>query len=156
VAPPRPALVAFAVVLGGGVVLGETFPFSRFSMYAGIEPRDRGATPVFLADGEIVPVEQFDAFQLEVDAWRSPEGIPTTMDYLTNDIAGWIRAHPSPVAPGVPPAPVAPGVPPAPVAPGVPPGCVRAELGWVISTRGDDGAIAQSTLVQSSGTACRR
>jgi hypothetical protein len=133
VAPPRPALVAFAVVLGGGVVLGETFPFSRFSMYAGIEPRDRGATPVFLADGEIVPVEQFEGFQLDVDAWRSPEGIPTTMDYLTNDIAGWVRAHPGDTS------------------------CaVRAELGWVISTRGDDGAIAQSTLVQSSGTACRR
>lgn len=128
------ALLAFAVYLGGGVVLGDTFPFSRFSMYSVAGgARDQGAVPVFLADGTPQPVEAFEAFHgLEPSRYAPPRGIPCSLEYRVQDMARWVAAHPAER-----------------------PGPVRAELAFVILEQQSDGSVHQTIEVISSGWAER-
>lgn len=46
------ALLFFGIYIAGSLLFGERFPFSRYDMYADVATRDRGAIPLFLADGQ--------------------------------------------------------------------------------------------------------
>ncbi len=92
----RPALLAFVVYLLGGLVLGEVFPFSRFSMYADIARRDYGAVPVFLVGGDQGDPSRLSGFHhLDPDQFHSPPGLVSAMDYVVDDWAAIVRARPA-------------------------------------------------------------
>jgi hypothetical protein len=133
VPPTRPdawALGSFAVFLAGGLVLGEVFPFSRYDMYADIAARDRGAVPVFRADGRTVEPTAFRAFHgLDPARFRSPEGVVCTMDYVVNERAAYVAARPADE-----------------------PGPVRIVVGFD-RVRVEDGHVVHELLVTDEGTA---
>jgi hypothetical protein len=126
------AFGAFAIYLGGGLFFGERFPFSRFSMYADIAARDRGAIPVFLADGVDTEPRTFRSFSgLDPARFRAPEGVVSTLDYVVNERAAWVAAHPADT-----------------------PGPIRIEVGFDL-VRLDHGVIVHDVRVVEDGTAWR-
>jgi hypothetical protein len=130
-----PAVLAFGIALGGGLWVGERFPFSRFSMYAGVAPRTQGAAPVFVVDGRIETIVSYDRFVgLDPDALVQPTGIPSTLDFRVLQMRSWVRGH---------------GIHDG--------GCPsRAELGFLVFSQRTDGGLDQDLRVVSSGTACPR
>lgn len=128
--PPRAALLAFVVWLTGGLLLGECWPFSRYSMYADIADREQGALPLFWANGQPAEPEQFSSFYgVDPSAFNGPEGIPTTFDYLTRPRAQWVSTHPA-----------------------AHPGPVRIEVGWELVKMGPHG-LERSPMILSTGSA---
>ncbi len=92
----RPAVTAFVVYLLGGLLLGEVFPFSRYTMYADIAARDYGAVPVFLVDGAESEPSAFSSFHaLDPSAFVAPTGVVTAMDYVTRDWGDQVRRRPA-------------------------------------------------------------
>ncbi|MDP2314654.1 MAG: hypothetical protein Q8P41_17250 [Pseudomonadota bacterium] len=90
------ALGAFALYVSGGLLLGERFPFSRFTMYADIAPRDRGAVPFFLANGKAAEPHDFRGFHgLSAGGFSAPEGVVGTLGYIVAERAAWVVAHPA-------------------------------------------------------------
>jgi hypothetical protein len=92
--PSRYGLVAFIAVLAGGLLLGETFPFSRFSMYANVGRRTESAVPVFLADGVVTEPSRYERFQgLELSRVLLQKTQPSSLQYKTDDGYRWISRH---------------------------------------------------------------
>ena len=92
--PNRYALGAFIAVLVGTLLLGETFPFSRFSMYASVGPRTETAVPVFWADGRVVDPKRYERFQgLDLAQVLVPKTLPSSLNYKTDDAYRWISEH---------------------------------------------------------------
>ena len=58
----RAAAVAFGLYVAGAWLLGERFPFSRFSMYASLGRYQESHVPVFLADGRPAEVRSYARF----------------------------------------------------------------------------------------------
>ncbi|MBM4367899.1 MAG: hypothetical protein FJ102_16925, partial [Deltaproteobacteria bacterium] len=96
----RPAVTAFIAYLLGALVLGEVFPFSRYTMYADIAARDYGAIPVFVVDGSERDPSTLHAFHdLDPAEFVAPAGVVTAMDYVTRGWADLVRRRPA-TAPG--------------------------------------------------------
>lgn len=94
-----PALLAFAIYFFGSLLIGEFFPFSRFSMYANISPHAQGAIPVFLANGVAAEARDFKAFYgLEPIKFRAPQGVACSLGYLVDERAAWVAQHPASTA----------------------------------------------------------
>lgn len=128
----RVSVAAFAVFFVGGLDLGELYPFSRFSMYAAIAPRDEAAIPTFRADGRDVPPEALtDFFGLDPDNLAAPVGVVTSTDHVLRERAAWIRAHQATT-----------------------PGDVKVEVGWsLIRLDPTTGGLLRRELTLQTGTA---
>jgi hypothetical protein len=133
--PRRVALAAFAVFVVGGLELGEVYPFSRFSMYAAIAPREEAAIPTFRADGrDVAPEALTGFFGLDPDRLAAPEGVVTTTDYILRERAAWIRAQTATT-----------------------PGPVRVEIGWELwRFDPETGALTRRSITLQSGSAAWR
>ncbi len=92
----RPAAIAFVAYVLGGLVLGEVFPFSRYTMYADIAARDYGAVPVFVVAGVESDPAEFSSFHgLDPAQFVAPAGIVTAMDYVTRGWGDQVRRRPA-------------------------------------------------------------
>lgn len=92
--PNRFALGAFVTVLLGTLLFGETFPFSRFSMYANVGRRSETAVPVFWADGRVVDPWSYERFSgLDLAQVLVPKTLPGSLNYKTDDGYRWISEH---------------------------------------------------------------
>ena len=97
--PLQPAYITFILYLGACLVGGECFPFSRFTMYADISPHDRGALPVFFADGLPANPTDFHAFYgIDPQKFQAPEGVACSLGYLLQERAAWVAEHPATAA----------------------------------------------------------
>ncbi|MCK6515497.1 hypothetical protein L6R46_10645 [Myxococcota bacterium] len=128
----RVALAAFAVFFVGGLNVGELYPFSRFSMYAAIEPREEAAIPTFRADGRDVEPEALTGFfGLNPNGLAAPEGIVTSMDHVLRERAAWIGANTATT-----------------------PGPVTVEIGWELwRIDPTTGALTRRALLLQTGSA---
>lgn len=128
----RAALAAFAVFFVGGLDVGELYPFSRFSMYAAIAPREEAAIPTFRADGrDVAPEALTGFFGLDPEGLAAPEGIVTTTDHILRERAAWLRAHA-----------------------GTTPGPVTVEIGWELwRLDPTTGALTRRALTLQRGSA---
>lgn len=94
-----PALLAFVMYFFGSLLVGEFFPFSRFSMYANISPQAQGAIPVFLANGVAAEARDFKAFyDLEPIKFYAPQGVACSLGYLVEERSAWVAQHPATAA----------------------------------------------------------
>ena len=130
--PRRVALAAFAVFFVGGLDVGERYPFSRFSMYAAIAPREEAAIPTFRANGrDINPEALTGFFALNPDGLAAPEGIVTSTDHILRERAAWIRANGATA-----------------------PGPVTVEIGWELwRIDPKTGALTRRALLLQTGSA---
>lgn len=94
---PSPwALLPFLLYLSGSLLFGEHFPFSRYDMYADIPRRDRGAIPIFLADGQpSEPTEFLSFYGISAENVRAPLGVACTMGYIVEERLARILAAPA-------------------------------------------------------------
>ncbi|MFM2248712.1 MAG: hypothetical protein RL071_4787 [Pseudomonadota bacterium] len=100
--PHRAGLVSLALVAGGGVVLGEVYPWSRYTMYADLGQRDHGAVPLVRVDGQQADLRDYVAFaDLDPAAFRPPPDVPCSMLYVfdqqSEHVRGRLRAGPGPL-----------------------------------------------------------
>jgi len=59
----------------GGLVLGESFPFTRVSMFAHLSEAKEIVVPRFLADGQARFPDRFCDFHgFDPEQWRLPRG----------------------------------------------------------------------------------
>jgi hypothetical protein len=90
----RWGLTACALYVLGCTVIGEAFPFSRFSMYAGLGGRDHAAVPSFELDGELVDPMDLAAFSGIDPQALVPPGVATSQEHTLAPVARHIAAHP--------------------------------------------------------------
>ena len=87
-------LAACALYVLSCTVIGEAFPFSRFTMYAGLSGRDHAAVPSFELDGQPVDPMDLAAFSgLDPEA-LVPLGLATSQEHKLAPIARHIGANP--------------------------------------------------------------
>lgn len=130
--PRRVGIAAFAVFFVGALDVGELYPFSRFSMYAAIAPREEAAIPTFRADGQDVSPEALTSFfGVNPEGLAAPEGIVTSTDHVLRERAAWIRAHTATT-----------------------PGPVTVEIGWELwRIDPETGALTRRALLLQTGSA---
>jgi hypothetical protein len=93
------APLAALVYIGVSLLIGDWFPFSRYSMYASIGRRDHGATPYFKAAGEFVRIDLYGEFLgLELSGMY-PQGTPCSLEWQVHEARRWIKQHPAPDGP---------------------------------------------------------
>jgi hypothetical protein len=132
--PPRWALgslvayAALALGLRGGV------PFVRFPAFQFPVAEEATAVPVFLADGERADIRDFTAF-----AGVGPDavdvrhlGIACSVEHLLFEQRDWLADNAGEGGP------------------------VRAEIGLLVLSVGEDGRLATTTRIDATGTARRR
>jgi hypothetical protein len=132
--PARAALIAFVLYLAGAFALGDRFPFSRYDMYAASARRDRGAVPLFLADGVPTEIHDWDRFA-GLDGTLVPDDLPTSLRHAIDEAERWIAQHRAPE--------------------GAPPGPVRIQVAVRLLSV-DDGVLRESTRIVAEGTAWPR
>jgi hypothetical protein len=133
----KDGLIAAAAVLIGAALLGESYPFSRFSMYAKVGARSSAAVPVFLADDRLVQPERFTGFRGLDPSWSSRlKSMPGSLGYVTDDAQRWIMEHSS--------------------AESAPPGPVRFAIGYVVVTLAPGGKLTREAHLLSEGRAWPR
>jgi hypothetical protein len=124
---------AFLLYVAGAVLLGDTFPFSRFSMYA--DYRRQGAVPVFLAGGRPVSVRAFESF-FGIDPDRMyPKGTPCSLEWRIHEARRWIVQH---------------------TASGPMERAVPVQWGFTFVTVDEAGRVRQDVRIVSEGVACPR
>lgn len=88
----RTAAIAFAVYMVLGTVIGETWPLSRYPMYADLT--SGGAIPLFLADGKpVFPEELVDIQGCAPEQIRIPDGIQGNVGWRMDEIRRWVASH---------------------------------------------------------------
>jgi len=92
VATPRAAVLAFLLYYLGSALLGEAFPFSRFSMYAGAGRRTEGATFAVLADGKPVRLRSLTRFSALEGSFEDPKR-PTSLGHAVEEARGYVLGH---------------------------------------------------------------
>ncbi len=101
----RPALVAAALFAMANLAVGDTFPFSRYAMYADLEGYDSSALIVFRADGKPAQPEAFRRFSGEpLFHVTSPQGVRCSMGWRVFESRRWMETHAA--DPGEEPGPV--------------------------------------------------
>ena len=124
------AAVVYAAV---STLVGDRFPFSRYSMYASTAVRDHGAVPVFLADAEPAPIDAFDRFAgLDPDTLY-PKGLACSLEWQVHEAKRWIRGHRA--------------------AFGEEPGPVKVAFGFVILRVDAEGRLSEELRLTGEGTA---
>ena len=93
------AALAYIVI---SLVIGDVFPFSKYSMYASIGRRDHGAVLYVKADGVFVRVDELVDFHgIDLDQVY-PSGIPCSLEWQVHEAKRWLGNHkadaPGPVA----------------------------------------------------------
>lgn len=130
------ALAAALFYIVGSLVLGDSYPFSKHSMYASTAMRDKGAVPLMLADKQPIEVDELERFQ-GIDPERLyPRGLPCSLEWQVHEAGRWIRNHLA--------------------AADAEPGPVKVSWGFVIVRVNDQGKITEKWRPVQEGTAWRR
>ena len=135
--PSKAAALAFAVYAATSLLVGESFPFSPFSMYSDIVT-DPVAVPAFLASGEAALVEDYGCFEgVDPELVQAPARVRHSSQYVWQ---AWRRAV---VGEQATPAGRAADVP--------------VEFGYAMLHRDAEGrAVVDPPVVLARGLACRR
>ena len=89
------AWVGFFAYVLGCYCFGSRFPFYKFELYAGIANRSQAAVPLFLVDGEETEIWKYTRFsKIEPDAFLN-DTIPTSVTWMVEEAAQWVRNHPA-------------------------------------------------------------
>ncbi len=115
------------------LVVGDRFPFSRYSMYASTAGRSHGAVLYCKADGEFVDVHRLDGFAGIDPAAIYPEGLACSLEWKVHEARRFIEQHQA--------------------APGAEPGAVRVELGYRLLQVDERGVLTQRFRPVAHGTA---
>jgi hypothetical protein len=98
-------LWAWAPLIGGAYiavswVTNDFFPFSRYPMYASAVTREAGAIPVFRADGEVIPIDEFTDFTGMDPALFYPPHTPCSLEWQIHEATRYVSKHLSDGEPG--------------------------------------------------------
>lgn len=91
--PAPAALVAYVVVLGGGAVFGEAFPFSRYAMYADLRGRHEGARLRVTVNGRPARLEDYRVVAGVDPDGVLPAGVPSSQEGVVRSTRDWLRTH---------------------------------------------------------------
>lgn len=130
------SLIMFCVYLVGCYVVGYRFPFDKFELYAGIGNRDHAAVPLFLVEDQEANIWDYHQFTaLDSDAFLN-DTIPTSVTWMAEEAARWVRNHPKPE--------------------GVAEGPHRVQWGYRLLRIDSQGEIIEERLVLTEGHAWKR
>lgn len=89
------ALVACIVYVSISLLVGDFYPFSRYSMYARLTTRKEGAVLYVRAGDAFVSPDDLDAVAgLDVDKIDPQKhGFPTSQEWVTHEAMRWLRAR---------------------------------------------------------------
>ena len=88
----RPAALSMGLYIVLASVIGEVWPFSRFTMYSHI-PTD-AAVPVLEVNGEAhFPEELVDYYGCTAAQVRIPRGVPSRVGWRQAQIGQWVSTH---------------------------------------------------------------
>ena len=127
------ALLAFLAYGVLGILLGDVFPFSRYGLYASAPAREKGAVPVFLAEGREARIADFESFDGIETGAMYPEGYPCSLEWMVREAQAWVDDHR-----------------------GAGPGPVPVAWGFRVLQVGEDGTVTENLEVLCEGTARRR
>jgi hypothetical protein len=91
-----PALIAAcAAVIYGGIawIVGDRFPFSRYSMYADVGGRQEGAVLVVRVGGREVDFHEVVAWKGVDPARIEPFSVPCSLHWVVFEAQRWISEH---------------------------------------------------------------
>lgn len=128
------AVLGAALYFGVSLLVGDRFPFSRYSMYARTANRDNAAAPFFRAAGEDVRMDQYTDFSGLDPRRMRPEVGDCSVMWKVEEAMRWVERHPAP--------------PDAPAE-----GRVAVEWGFHVITVDDDGAVHEEPIIVLRGTA---
>jgi hypothetical protein len=87
------ALVACVAYIGISLLVGDRFPFSRYSMYARLTHWREGAVLYVRAGEEFVAPDELECvFGLDVPA-LDPKRVPCSQEWLVYEAQRWLTAH---------------------------------------------------------------
>lgn len=87
------AWIGFIGYVVGCYCFGSRFPFYKLELYAGIANRRQSAVPLFLVDGEESDIWEYTRFSgIEPDAFLN-DSIPTSVTWMVEEAARWVRSH---------------------------------------------------------------
>jgi hypothetical protein len=125
------ALVACVLYVAVSLVVGDRFPFSKYSMYASLGQRSEGAVLYVQAGACFVSPDQLEAVHgLDVPA-LDPKRVPCSQQWVVYEAQRWLENH------GVD-APPADGV--------------EVEVGYRMLKVEDDGSVSMNLHPVTSGT----
>lgn len=87
------AFTAFFTYMAVSLLVGDTFPFSRYSMYAKLRNRVEGAVFAVRVAGQLVPVGELERFVGVDPAKVDPEGYPCSQQWVVYEARRWIEAN---------------------------------------------------------------
>ncbi len=92
-AHPGPALLSFVVYFAASTWIGETFPFSRYEMYAYTGYRE-GAVLQVEVDGRVVPMRSVHAFVgIDPADLEYGDDAPYGQEYLLDQLRHYVTTH---------------------------------------------------------------
>lgn len=87
------ALVACVLYVVVSLVVGDRFPFSRYSMYARLTTRKEGAVLYVRAGDRFVAPDDLDAVSGLELAGLDPRKFPTSQEWLTHEAQRWLSSR---------------------------------------------------------------
>ncbi len=91
--PIEIALAAMAVYIVISLLVGDRFPFSRYSMYANLTQREQGAVFFVRAGDRFVAADELDAvWGIDVPA-LDPKLVPCSQQWLVYEAQRWLESH---------------------------------------------------------------
>ena len=91
---PIIALISAVLYTIGCYVWGGHFPFYKFELYAGAGLRDKAAVPIFFADGKESNIWEYQDFHGIDPEQFLAHGMPTSITWMVEEAAQWVRSHP--------------------------------------------------------------
>ncbi|MFZ5482336.1 MAG: hypothetical protein ACOZNI_36580 [Myxococcota bacterium] len=126
------AAVACVVYVAISLVVGDRFPFSRYSMYASLTTRDEGAVLYVRSGDRFLAPDDLDAvFGLDVPA-LDPARVPCSQQWAVYEAQRWLASR---------------------AAPAPPEGAVPIELGWRMLRVDDAGGLVERLAPVTAGVA---
>lgn len=96
------ALAACLLYVAVSLVVGDRFPFSRYSMYAKLRGREEGAVLVIRADGVELPFYELARWHGVDPAALDPAGVPCSLQWVAYEARRWVEQHTVASAEGLP------------------------------------------------------
>jgi len=91
---PKVALIAFGTYIVLTLLIGEFYPFSAQGMYSQLQDYDEGSVLTFMADGEVVRLEDYGRFTgFEPGDVKPLEGVPFSMGFALREFQTWVERN---------------------------------------------------------------
>ncbi len=87
------ALAGLFAYMAISLRLGDAFPFSKYSMYAGLKGRDEGAVLSVRVGGVETPVASLDRFVGIDPAAIDAAGRPCSQQWVVVEVRRWVAEH---------------------------------------------------------------